>query len=276
LFLKKRLRKIPSVVCSNWGADRLSKEQLNYAAVNAWASKLVGIELLEEYRNLFELGSLEEAIVHSRATLGDYFDEMKNSHLWKARDIDADFDKYMADASNPSPVVILFGLLMQEYFRNSSIPSEVKVNDLVPVFSTEKRSEGWTSKLQFKRDQISHEIYNCTPFPRIEQSKQFVHFKAIHQILRDFKQPKEAFDSIKSVLNAISPEEDESLEISSDGASILLKSKSSNHIFIFYISISIHSHGKNLLENRPNLRINKLYGRVLIETNCAAQVSVAL
>ncbi len=61
LFLKRRLRKDPVIQCSNWKAPSLSVQQINYAAVDAWISKQVGINILERYSKQFNISSLQTA-----------------------------------------------------------------------------------------------------------------------------------------------------------------------------------------------------------------------
>jgi hypothetical protein len=64
LFLSRRLRKDPVIQCSNWKADSLSIKQINYAAVDAWMSKEVALNMLESYLENYKLDSIDEAIKH--------------------------------------------------------------------------------------------------------------------------------------------------------------------------------------------------------------------
>lgn len=66
LFLSKRLRKDPLIQCSNWESESLSIKQKNYAAVDAWISKQVALNMLEKYAESWKLNSIEEAIDHIR------------------------------------------------------------------------------------------------------------------------------------------------------------------------------------------------------------------
>jgi hypothetical protein len=150
---------------------------------------------------LHGLCSVEEAIVHSKARIGDYVDDLKTIELWRAKGIEADFDAYSEDVNNPSPTFILFGYLMQEYFRKcKEIPTQVQVDQLIPKISVYKRPEGWISSLLFKTEAYSFETQSSTPFRTIGRSTRFVHFKALHEILRDSKDPKEQFESIRQMI----------------------------------------------------------------------------